>query len=186
MPIPATSMIALGTAIENSDGRLPSMVSPAAKAMRLPTPSTSATTAATVTAPGRSPGASGSSLARASALRCSEREGGLSAISEREGGFSAVAVAEGVGRRGSGVGLLPAGVVFLRLRLRRPNALFLADQRLAQRSCRRARIVGLRDRAHDDRPPRSRGGHRADRSPIDPADREPRVGGVDRRMADQL
>ena len=30
MPIPATSMIALGTAIENSDGRLPSMVSPAA------------------------------------------------------------------------------------------------------------------------------------------------------------
>src|SRR5215216_2420299 len=114
--------------------------------MRLPTPSTSATTAATVTAPGRSPGASGWSLARASALRCSEREGGFSLTAKAE--VVAGGVFAAVGRR---------------LRLRRPNARLRADQRLAQRSRGRAGVVGLGARPHDARPPRSRRGARADR-----------------------
>src|SRR3954453_10364072 len=112
--------------------------------MRLPTPSTSATTAATVTAPGRWPGASGPapglgpgpsglSLALASALRCSEREGGFAG--------STVAVAA----RGFAAGFAPAVAVGRRLRLRRPNARLLAHQRLAQGARRRPRVVGLRD-----------------------------------------
>src|SRR3954464_6070424 len=103
--------------------------------MRLPTPSTSATTAATVTAPGRWPGASGLSPALASGLPRSEREGGFAG--------STVAVAA----RGFAAGFAPAVAVGRRLRLRRPNARLLAHQRLAQGARRRPPGGGLRDRA---------------------------------------
>src|SRR6185437_16804751 len=54
-------------------GRVPLIFTPAAKATMLPMARTSATIAAAVTQGGRSPGASGSSAARARSLRSSER-----------------------------------------------------------------------------------------------------------------
>src|SRR4051812_42400305 len=98
--------------------------------MRLPMPSASATTAATVTAGGRSPGLRGLRLARASSFF----------FSARDGGFSVVAVA--VGALGVGRwGLAFAGVALARrLRLRRPNVGLLGES-FAQRVRRGTRIL---------------------------------------------
>src|SRR5258706_9558662 len=56
-------------------GCFPETLTPAANAIRLPTPTSAAIPAPIVTASGRSPGASGSSAARTAALRSSERFG---------------------------------------------------------------------------------------------------------------
>src|ERR671931_1445943 len=97
--------------------------------MRLPIPRASASTAATVTAAGRWPGARGTSLARASALRCSERE--------RRGPDSAVAMA--VAERA----LVALAAPGRRLRLRRANASLLPGEGGAKRPRGRRRILGL-------------------------------------------
>src|SRR4051794_13635581 len=57
-------------------GRAPPISTPAAYAITFAIPRAKATMAATVTHGGRSPGASGSSAARARSLRSSDRDGG--------------------------------------------------------------------------------------------------------------
>jgi hypothetical protein len=73
-----------------------------------------------------------------------------------------------------------------RLRLRRPNAGLLRDQRGAQAARRGFWILGLGDRAHDHDAARARGHDLAHVGGIDAADGEPRVGRVHGRVADEV
>src|SRR3954466_6409626 len=114
---------------------------------------TDATTAATVTAGGRSPSRSGTSCARASTFCRSERDGGLGA---------AVACTS------------PAVAARARFRALRDMRLL---QRRPQRRGRGARIARVADRAHDHRASRACARDLADVRLVDAADREERLGG---------
>src|SRR5689334_17225202 len=112
------------------------------------------TTAPMETASGRSPGASGFRLARASALRSSERDGGLGAA------------AAGAGR----------GVRCFLLRL--PNGLLHVAAQLGRGA---GGIVGVANRTDHDEALRTCSHDRARVRRVDPSDREPRLVGAARR-----
>src|SRR3954470_14938535 len=109
------------------------------------------TTAPMVTARGRSPGARGFSAARASALRTSERGGGLGAAAAGAGA-----------RRGARCFLL-----------RLPNYPLRGVDEAPQLCGGSARIGGVADRSHDTHPLAPRVPPRAAVRRVDPADREP-------------
>src|SRR5690242_19153033 len=108
------------------------------------------TTAPIVTASGRSPGSSGLRLARASALRISDRDGGL-------------------GAAGAGAG---RGARCFLLRL--PNYLLHVAAQLGRCG---AGVVGVADRADHYEARRAGRDDRARVRRVDPADREPRLVG---------
>ena len=105
-------------------------------------------TAATVTAGGRSPGASGTSLARASALRRSARDSGCRSVARRRRGGGRL---RRRGRRGrSRLGLGGARRSSAACGYGVPTPASSAHEGGAQRSRRRLGVGGLGDRAHDD------------------------------------
>src|SRR3954453_5755478 len=129
MPQAAANISAAKRITPPAPGFAPRTSTPAQYRTMVLAPSAAATYAATVTAPGRVPGSTGSSEARIASARSRAR-------------------ADPLVRGGSP----PAGMA-LRLRLRRPNERSRRGDRVAQAARRDLGVGRLGDRAHDHDPP---------------------------------
>src|SRR6185437_6756546 len=197
-PMAQAPMSAVKMTMPPAAGCLPPILSPAIQAMKLASPSPAASSAEIRMTIGRSPGASGLRLARASAsrrwLRVSSSPVGTAHPPGRLGlaaGAVFVAVAlsatEAVLAAGAGLAALVgadlAGPRRPRLRLRCANACLAAQ---TERARRRLGIGRVGDRAHHGDPGRARRAHRRHIAGVDPADGKERRGGMSGRVAHQL